>query len=261
MALLQTSFFSRALQNRVSMNVILPSPYLEQDRGDTGQTPKAYPCLYLLHGLSDDHTFWLSRTLIELYTAQMGLIVVMPAVNRSFYCDMVNGYKYWTYLSEELPEVVSRFFHVSQKREDTFAAGFSMGGYGAFKLGLRCPERFGAVASISGGLDIAEYTDGSKDTEGNIDFDLIFGKGVDITGTDDDLLALVEKAAGQGVEKLPKFYQCCGTEDFLYEENTRFRDHARQLGLDLTYEESPGEHDWIYSNQQLPKVLEWLPIK
>ena len=69
--------------------------------------------LYLLHGLSDDHTIWLRRTSIERYAAPLGLTVVMPAVHRSFYADERHGHRYWTFLSEELPSLVSSFFRIA----------------------------------------------------------------------------------------------------------------------------------------------------
>ncbi len=110
--------------------------------------------LYLLHGMSDDHTAWLRYTSIERYAARHGLAVVMPAVGRSFYANEAHGHPYWDFLSEELPAVVGRFLRVSDRREDTFVAGLSMGGYGAFKWALRQPERFAAAASLSGALDV-----------------------------------------------------------------------------------------------------------
>ena len=76
-------------------------------------------------------------------------------MHRSFYTDEAYGGRYWTFVSEELPELVGRFFRVSERREDTFVAGLSMGGYGALKLALRQPERFAAAASLSGALDVA----------------------------------------------------------------------------------------------------------
>ena len=106
--------------------------------------------LYLLHGLSDDHTAWLRYTSIERYATARGLAVVMPAVHRSFYADEAHGHAYWHFVSEELPAIVAAFFRLSERREDTFVAGLSMGGYGALKLGLHHPERFAAVASLSG---------------------------------------------------------------------------------------------------------------
>ena len=154
MALLHVNFFSDVLGMATSMDVILP----EQTAGQIGMEGKAsdklYPTLYLLHGMSDDHTIWQRRTSIERYVSDMGIAVVMPTTHLGWYTDMAQGNRYWTFISEELPAKCLSFFkNMSDRREDTFAAGLSMGGYGAFKLGLRCPDRFSAVASLSGGLD------------------------------------------------------------------------------------------------------------
>jgi S-formylglutathione hydrolase FrmB len=136
MALIHCNFFSEVLKLSTSMYVILPQRTQNQI-GMQGTVKKdKHPTLYLLHGLSDDHTIWLRRTSIERYVANLGLAVVMPEVHRSFYTDMVNGYNYWTFISEELPEIARSFFPLSDKREDNFVAGLSMGGYGAFKLAL-----------------------------------------------------------------------------------------------------------------------------
>jgi S-formylglutathione hydrolase FrmB len=154
MAHLRCDFFSDALGLSTSMTVILPQPTKNQIgmAGKASEEPP--PVLYLLHGLSDDDTIWLRRTSIERYVAELGWAVVMPQVHRSFYSDEVYGGRFWTFVSEELPEIVSRFFRVSTARADTFVAGLSMGGYGAMKLALRQPDRFAAAASLSGVLDL-----------------------------------------------------------------------------------------------------------
>ena len=136
------------------MTVVLPQATSSQI-GLTGETTGGdAPVLYLLHGLSDDDTIWLRRTSIERYAAPLGLAVVMPQVARSFYTDEAHGNRYWTFLSEELPQLARSFFHLSDRREDTFVAGLSMGGYGALKWALHRPGRFAAAASLSGALDL-----------------------------------------------------------------------------------------------------------
>src|SRR5512147_42451 len=138
MPLIHCNFFSQALGLSISMDVILPlRPWSQGASAQAGR----HPTLYLLHGMSDDHTIWQRRTSIERYVDPLGLAVVMPAVARSFYTDMYAGPKYWTFISEELPEIARAFFPLSAAREDNYVAGLSMGGYGAFKLGLRQPER------------------------------------------------------------------------------------------------------------------------
>ncbi len=259
MALIHCDFFSETLGMSCTMDVILPE---ETSGGQIGM--KSYgregesPVLYLLHGHSDDHTIWQRRTSIERYVAELGLAVVMPGVHRSYYTDMARGLPYWTFVSEELPQIVQRFFRVSNRRADTFVAGLSMGGYGAFKLALRQPERFAAAASLSGALDIAPLQELYAAAKGTT-MGLAFGEPGAVRGTEDDLLFMAEKLVENG-SPAPLLYQCCGTEDFLYENNLVFRDRALALGLPLTYEEGPGEHEWGYWDQQIQRVLAWLPL-
>lgn len=53
----------------------------------------------------------------------------------------------------------------------------------------------------------------------------------------------------------------CGTEDFLYQQNLKMRDHLNGLGYDLTYRETPGDHQWCYWDREIQNVLKWLPIQ
>src|ERR1044072_6707684 len=126
MPLIRCDFFAESLALGTSMTVLLPQPSAAQV-GVTGRDSDAPPpVLYLLHGLTDSDTAWIRYTSIERYAAAKGLAVVMPQVHRRFYSDEAYGGKFWTFLAEELPQVVQRFFRVSTRREDTFVAGLSM---------------------------------------------------------------------------------------------------------------------------------------
>jgi S-formylglutathione hydrolase FrmB len=96
--------------------------------------------------------------------------------------------------------------------------------------------------------------------EGRDEFINCFGDITAVKGSDNDLFALAEQFAGLDEPK-PKLYQCCGTEDFIYRDNVKFRDHARELGIDLTYEEAPGDHNWGFWDEWIQRVLEWLPLQ
>ena len=257
MALIQCEFFSEVLSLSSSMTVILPQATTSQI-GMTGAVRAArHPTLYLLHGMSDDHTIWLRRTSIERYVAPLGLAVVMPAAHRSFYTDMAQGYKYWTFLSEELPALARSFFPLSDAREDNFVAGLSMGGYGAFKLALSYPDRYAAAASLSGALDLVPLFQNLQDTNIRAERALIFGDLAAIPGSRNDLFFLAEQVIKAGAAR-PRLYQCCGTGDQLYANNVQARECFRSLGLAVTYEEGPGEHEWGYWDQQIQRVLTWL---
>lgn len=253
LALVTCHFFSEALGLSTSMTVILPQQTSTQIGMNNVRVGTEHPTLYLLHGLSDDDTIWLRRTSIERYVASMGLAVVMPQVHRSFYTDMEFGGKYWTFISEELPMIARDFFHLSSKREDNFVAGLSMGGYGAFKLALRNPDKFAAAASLSGALNIAKADAPLPEHH------LIFGNR-QVEGTEDDLLHLVAQVDKSSGPK-PKLFQCCGTEDFLYEDNLTFKHLCENTSLDFTYREGPGNHEWGYWDAKIQEVLAWLPLQ
>jgi len=258
MALLHCNFWSEVLQLSCSMDVILPEPKRSAD-GESLTPPCLCPTLYLLHGLSDDHTIWQRRTSIERYVAELELAVVMPAVDRSFYTDMAAGNRYWTFISTELPALAQALFPLSPAREDTFVAGLSMGGYGAFKLALSCPERFAAAASLSGAVYMAELRR-VPDPTLRAEFKRIFGNLRQLPGSRHDLCYLAEEVAASKWRKQLALFQWCGTEDFLYRDNLLFRDHALALGLNLAYSEGPGGHTWDMWDAQIQRVLAWLPL-
>ena len=257
MALARCDFFSDVLGLSTSMTVVLPEATSAQI-GMTGTaTGGDAPVLYLLHGLSDDDTIWLRRTSIERYAAPLGLAVVMPQVGRSFYTDEAHGNRYWTFLSEELPAVVGSFFRVSDRREDTFVAGLSMGGYGALKWALRQPDRFAAAASLSGAVDVAglERLDHAEPDRQRL-WHTVFG-GRSPEGTDDDLFALVDTV---DPAVAPRLWIGCGTGDRLLAHNERLRDAVRASGIDVTEDFRPGEHEWGLWDDVIQDVLRWLPI-
>ena len=222
MALLRCNVFSESLSLSTAMTVLLPQRTTTQIGLAGAVRDGAPPVLYLLHGLSDDDTTWLRRTSIERYVAPLGLAVVMPQVHRSFYTDEAYGGRYWTFLSEELPELVGSLFRVSDRREDTFVAGLSMGGYGALKWALRHPDRFAAA------------------------------------GTADDLLHLVDAA---DPATLPALHVSCGTEDELLSDSRLFVDRCTAAGVPVTTSFGPGDHDWAYWDDRIQDVLAWLPLR
>lgn len=248
MALLHCDFFSETLGLATSMTVILPQPVPDRPADSV-------PVLYLLHGLSDDDTMWTRRTSLERYVEPLGLAVVMPQVHKSFYTDEVSGLPFWRFLTEELPSVVHGFFRLSSRREDTFVAGLSMGGYGALKWALREPWRFAAAASLSGALALSHPSE-QADPEFARIMGRVFGDGP-TDGTQDDVIHLARTIDRS---TCPDLYVACGTEDFLYPSNEWFVEQARTAQLPLTVDFGPGDHDWAYWDAKIEHVVGWLPL-
>ena len=256
MARIRCDFTSDVLQLATSMTVLLPQSAASQIglAGTAGDDPP--PVLYLLHGLSDDDTAWTRYTSIERYAATRGLAVVLPQVHRSFYTDEAYGGRFWTFLSEELPATVERLFRVSTRREDTFVAGLSMGGYGALKWALRRPERFAAAASLSGALDLAALQRDDPRPDMRATMDRIFGDRP-VAGSADDLLHLL---AGADPAALPRLMLRCGTEDHLLAHNERFVAACVERGVALDAGFGPGAHEWGYWDAEIRTVLDWLEL-
>jgi putative tributyrin esterase len=250
MALLETRFDAQTLDLSVGMQLIMP------DHPDAWQSEPAL--LYLLHGLSDDHTIWTRRTSIERYAARYPLIIVMPDIYKSFYCNMAHGSRYWDFISDELPAIVKRFFNVTSDPKKTFVAGLSMGGYGAFKLALNFPDRFSHAASLSGALDIASHIHDDFNASRTATFNAVFGDLETLPGSDNDLLHLLSKLTHPPATR---FYTTCGTDDYLYQDTLNFNQAARNANLDLTTLEAPGDHKWGFWDHHIQNILEWLPIE
>lgn len=248
--------YSDAVKMRSTLHVILP----QRSPAERKTAPQhKFRTLYLLHGYTDDHTAWQRWTSIERYVEGLDLAVVMPAAQNSFYTDMARGGKYLTYLTEELPAILADLFPLSTKREDTFVAGLSMGGYGAFKLALSRPDRYAAAASLSGALDACQMVKEHDDPENPAWLAFmrtVFGDLEKVPGSEHDLFTLAGKVSKRKVK--PRLFQYCGTTDFLYADNIRFRDHVGGLGFDYTYEEDGGDHAWPYWDAVIQKVLAWM---
>ena len=256
MAHLRCDIVADSLGLATSMTVLLPQRSSTRIGVSGGAGDGPPPVLYLLHGLSDDDTAWVRNTSIERYTEELGIAVVMPQVHRSFYLDQAYGGNYRTFLTRELPQVVDRFFRVSDRRADTFVAGLSMGGYGALTWALTDPGRFAAAASLSGALDIAGLSEGPAREEDPRMWERIVG-GAPVTGADTDPFALLARADPSAV---PPLYLCCGTEDPLFEHSLRFAERASSAGLDVTSSFSRGGHEWGYWDARIRDVLHWLPL-
>lgn len=249
MALIDLKFFSQTLGMQTEAYVVIPQRSTNGEIGIKGKSKdKEYKCLYLLHGLSDDHTIWLRRTSIERYATDYGVCVVMPCGARSFYTDMKNGMKYYSYITEELLSIICEFFNISSKREDTYIAGLSMGGYGALKAALKKPEVFCAAAGLSSVAAI-------RDAMFSDVLVSVFGEELDIPD-DEDLFFLAEKTNSNPLK--PRIFMGVGTEDFLYDSNIKLKDHFEQLDYDFTYRESTGVHNWKFWDEYIQYVLEWM---
>jgi len=249
MAQISASIRSQALGFMTHIQVIIPQQH------ENPQAPNE-KILYLLHGLSDDSTAWCRRTRIYEYAEKNNYMVVMPEVQRSFYSDMAYGSKYFTYVTEELPAICEKLFNIRHKRENTFVAGLSMGGYGAAKCALSRPEFYAAAACFSGAMDMKARIEESKSNPQPLfpETKAILGEELNFPDAAD--LFYLAREANKSSTK-PRMFITCGDADFLLEDNRRFDAHLTALNYGHTYKEWPGDHSWPFWEECLPLAFEF----
>lgn len=246
MVFLQVDFYSNVLSRGAQFNALVPE----------GRPPAlGFPTLYLLHGMTDDYTVWSRRTSIERYAEDRRLAVVMPDTRLGWYADTATGERYFEHVADELIQISRQMLPgLSRLRERTFAAGNSMGGYGALRCALRRPRTFSKAACLSGALDVAAMPHLREPLESEAYWRDIFGPLDEISGSEHDLF----RAAEELREERPAVWLWCGTEDFLYDHSLRMRDHLRALGYDVSYTDGPGAHLWKDWDVQIQPALDWL---
>ncbi len=262
MAFMTCQIYSHALYSNISFNISIPTPTsgdkvnyatLARDFG----YEEGLPVAFLLHGMYGDANSWLRFSNVDRYAQDRRIAIVTCSAGNSFYQNMAKGQAWETFFTKELPAYVRTLFPISSRREDTFIGGFSMGGYGAWHLGLAAPEVFSKTASMSGALDIVSLLKDRNNVPSPAAFhwDAIFDDPDKVEGSGSDLLAQFRKCKEAGC--VPEMYQACGTEDFLYQMNLSVRDRLRAQGCDLTWNEGPGAHDWNFWDREIGNVLNW----
>ena len=249
MSLIRMDFFSEALNMFTSVNVILPLPR------DSRSELRPLPTLLLLHGMGDDQSAWLRKTNVERYALEAGLHVVMPDGGLSCYENMAHGGRYRDYIALELPRVMAETFPLSARREETFIAGCSMGGFGALKLGLSLPEKWSAIGCFS-----AAHMEYRPDAPRNCAMlERVYGGEIDACDARVDADLLRVNGAGPAL----RVWHGCGDGDALRENalKTRARIESLPAGrLEYRFEELPGRHDWALWDAMAARFIPWLGL-
>lgn len=266
MALVHLNFESEYLGNNTDISVILPDKPRSKTPTQFYGSGEKYKVLWLLHGTFGDHTDWIRKSNIELYACEKDLIVVMPSALNSNYLNwpgFATGYHMWDYFFEELMPLIYNWFPASSKREDNFIAGLSMGGSGTMQYAVGHPEKFAAAAILSSAptnvqkLDYEGVVKEGMDTVSNPRT----RNGVANAGGKEGYIASpvnvwdrLPQMIQDGV--LPKLYFCIGEEDFLFQRYQTFKAYAKEIGLEATFEESPGfTHEWRFWDLFIQKAL------
>lgn len=243
---------SKLMDREMPFRVILPMGY-----GDSANSAKRYPVIYLLHGLTGSHRNWTDLANLAEYAKTIEAVIVTPEGENGWYTDGATGPndKYESYIVKELIPEVDRRFRTLAERKSRAMAGLSMGGYGAIKFGIKYPELFTVVGSFSGALGAASFPVNERSPASMRSLTVIFGAADSKTRQNNDIFKMVREITAEEVKALPFLYIDCGTEDFLFQNNRDFIDLLIEKKIPHEYRQLPGGHNWPYWNKQVQEFL------
>ncbi|MDL2324318.1 hypothetical protein LJC61_04105 [Ruminococcaceae bacterium OttesenSCG-928-A16] len=213
----------------------------------------------LLHGITNTADDWMMYSAAPRYAADNGYILVAPSADNSFYLDNEFGTPFYTLLTQELPAQLNAIFNIPNEREKNYIAGLSMGGYGALLLGLSQPQKYAAIGSFSGALDMAAMVEAAKQMPAFASvLTPLFGPSLTMPKSA-DLLKLVQQVATLPSAQQPRIFQTCGLQDNdemqILTQNQNFNKVAAALPLDYTFKTWPGVHEWNFWDRSLAEFI------
>lgn len=250
-------FDSQILKTRVPLDIYLPDKldYMAEPAAPEQRYRFApFKTLYALHGAWDDASQWVEQTSILRMAQDKRIAVVMPSVGNSFYADTLYGMDYEAFFEHEVIGFARGIFPLSDKREDNYIIGTSMGGYGALKASIRT-GMFSKAILMSAVVDISASARLLR-TFG-INTDQTVGKWKELKGSKRDIITMLDELDGD-YSNLPEIYMICGTEDYIYQTNKNCAAEFEKRGIRFTFKEYPGLHEWAFWDAHLKEAVDWL---
>ena len=233
---------SPALQQRADVTLYVPEQAI--GRSDV-------PVVLLLHGVYGSHWAWALSGNAHLTLQAMidagdvpPMILAMPSDGlwgdgSGYVPHPAQDFEKW--IVEDVPHLVSEVTG-NVRTAPHFIGGLSMGGFGALRLGAKYPDRFAGFAGHSSITQLEQmalfvetplpsYRGESKQPEGVLETIL------------------------QNRESLKPFRFDCGSDDLLIEQNRELARALEDAGIDFTFEEYPGVHDWSYWQEHVSKTF------
>ncbi len=270
MSILRYNFESECLKNNHEITVILPDKPRAQTPAQFYRSGRRYKVLWLLHGTFGDSTDWVRKTNIEMYATERNLVVVMPSALNSNYSNWDNcmmGFHMYDYLTEELMPLIYGWLPVSDKREDNFIAGLSMGGRGTLLYAVNHPEKFAAAAVLSAApMDESEISPDNpcmllNSSSPRLKTTLENAGGLEAyRHSYENVWAAIDRLAPTGT--LPRLMFACGTKDeLLYPAYLHFQQHAKEIGLDAHWFALEGyRHEWRFWDLAIQEALDFFGL-
>lgn len=254
MPIVSGTLFSEKIDKKMKFKAIIPTPGATKEANIETKAP--LKTLYLLHGWNGNYEDWSYYSNIVMLAEQNNIAVIMPDGENSFYSNHQTGAQYEQFYAEELINHTRFLFPLSDKREDTFIGGLSMGGYGALKLGFKYSELFGKIFAFSSRILTRDDKHHDLDDSNLINTHIRTLFDIDSYNElshEDDIYEIIKSAKVK-----PQLLLACSEDDYLFSENEELHEWLTDQGIDHDYITGDGEHTWPYWSKHIYTGINWL---
>ena len=233
-------FYSSSLKRPVTYSIFIPPAYATS-------LERNFPVIYWLHGSNGSGRSLEPLAQKFLNAMRSGLmeesIIVFPESERlSMWVNSKdNSYPSEDIVINDLIPHIQQSYRISQNRSQTFIAGFSMGGYGAARIGLKFRDLFGHIIMVGAGTldDSLDHTPrANQQIKLSVLNDVYGGSDAYFYEQSPRFEALTNK------QKSPDYpisiTIIVGEEDEVYSQNLNFSEFLRQHGYDNLFLSLPG---------------------
>ncbi|MBR2189531.1 MAG: hypothetical protein IJ860_09030 [Eubacterium sp.] len=234
--------------------------YLPAFNGFPGPEPP-FKTVYFLPGMADS-----AETISEMagflkYSQSTGMAIVTFASDNSFYVDRPMAC--YGQLIEEVISNTRQILPLSDRREDTYLAGYSMGGYGAFCQCMRRPDLFAKAALAAPGFDayqlINPFIGGPMIPHEYLD--TLFTSEEEYNNSANNYRIALKQFLDAGKE-LPELCLCAGRQDPLVKDVVEaFRTFLDENNVAYSYQLVDGAHDQMFVDNMMPVIMNFFAVK
>lgn len=268
MARFTTNFESEALKRPITIEAVLPADHMVLRTQPLPKKNMPYKTLYLLEGVTGNASGIFNYSKLMGLAEDYNLAVVCIGGENKWWSSMTAmNENFGDMVTRDVVNFTRRVFCLSDRREDTFIGGFSMGGYGAFVNGFRHPELFSRIIAVNSALQkVPIMTSVNEPTwdmflRDNYEAMFNFQDVAEYENSDNDYEFLAETVAKTEMGNLPKIFMACGKQDGLYDGNTAYRDLLKNLGYEVDWLEFEGNHSWYSFDIGMEGAVKWLPLE
>ena len=247
---LECELQSEILRTAKKYCIYLPEGYADGER--------AFPVLYLLHGLTDTHTAWRDKGNVQAIADEVmrsgnaqEMIIVMPDAGTTydgyFNCD---GWRYEDYFFRELIPHIEATYRAIADRQHRAIAGLSMGGGGTTWYAINHSDMFSSAYAMSA---LMGMVDGSWITRDPDARRRVFME----SAVANNNIAAVENATAEQRAAIAsvRWFIDVGDDDFLFDNNMDFIKAMRQKRIPYQLRVRDGGHVWPYWQDALRMAL------